>query len=438
MKKIIFVLMLAMIATFSVNAHKYRPAQISISIQTFYDELSPYGDWIYTPEYGYVWRPYFDRPESFRPYSSNGDWVYTDYGWTWVSDYRWGWAPFHYGRWYFEDYLGWLWIPGYEWAPAWVTWGSYSNYWGWAPLGPEVYVSVNFNWIAPDLWWTFVPCGNFYSHNWHDYIYDRPVHVTNITNITNIYVNDNDRNQNHWFRGPRVNDVERHSRTKVRRMEVVQSERSDNYRVENGRVNVYRPTVERGHDNYRPSETRSMENSRSANRIQQNPRSFDPGSNRTHDSKSEIRNERQTPGNRQAVEPRMQPQRNTPENGRNQENRNENPSRGTRNTVINSNEKSVQPGRSTTETGRQNEGINQNQKRSVLSDPRIGQTNARNQEPKKNTDISRKQGTGSNTANSNQRTVSEKKGNNRNSDVNNRREAKDKSSDQSAAKQRRR
>ena len=126
MKKIILFLLLSMVVVLSAEAHKNknRNTHITISIQNFYDELSPYGDWIYSHDYGYVWRPYFDNPEAFRPYSSGGHWVYTSYGWTWVSDYSWGWATFHYGRWDFDNYLGWLWIPGYEWAPAWVTWVS--------------------------------------------------------------------------------------------------------------------------------------------------------------------------------------------------------------------------------------------------------------------------------------------------------------------------
>ncbi|MBK7028485.1 MAG: hypothetical protein IPH45_04430 [Bacteroidales bacterium] len=133
MKKIFLILVFAMVTIISVDAHSNRRPHSSITFQSFYDELSPYGDWIYMPDYGYVWRPFFDRPDAFRPYSSGGDWVYTEYGWTWVSDYSWGWAPFHYGRWQFDDYLGWMWLPGYDWAPAWVTWGSYGNYWGWAP-----------------------------------------------------------------------------------------------------------------------------------------------------------------------------------------------------------------------------------------------------------------------------------------------------------------
>jgi len=43
----------------------------------------------------------------------------TDDGMTWVSDYNWGWAPFHYGRWDYNDSYGWFWIPDNEWGPAW-------------------------------------------------------------------------------------------------------------------------------------------------------------------------------------------------------------------------------------------------------------------------------------------------------------------------------
>ncbi|HMR84909.1 MAG TPA: hypothetical protein PKE30_17305, partial [Niabella sp.] len=49
---------------------------VSINFQTFYDELSPHGDWIDYPEYGYTWRPRVGS--DFRPYATNGNWVYTN------------------------------------------------------------------------------------------------------------------------------------------------------------------------------------------------------------------------------------------------------------------------------------------------------------------------------------------------------------------------
>lgn len=299
MKKITLFLLLSMVIVFSAEAHKYKNknTHITISVQTFYDQLSPYGDWIYSPDYGYVWRPYFDNPESFRPYSSNGNWVYTDYGWTWASDYNWGWATFHYGRWDFDDYLGWMWIPGYEWAPAWVTWGSYDNYWGWAPMGPNIYVQHSSNWFAPDPWWTFVPRQRFCSNDWNHYIYNRPVHVTNITHITNVYVNSN--NNNSWYNGPRVNEVERYNVGKVRRVVVTESQRPENAGLRNDRLSVYRPAVDNKRGESRPTEYRNVENARSDRRIvQNNARTNDPGINRTRENKSEARSSNQMPSQR--------------------------------------------------------------------------------------------------------------------------------------------
>jgi hypothetical protein len=296
MKKIIFLLLLSMVIVFSAEAHKYknRNAHITISVQTFYDELSPYGDWIYSHDYGYVWRPYFDNPESFRPYSSGGNWIYTSYGWTWNSNYDWGWATFHYGRWDFDNYLGWLWIPGTEWAPAWVTWGEYNNYWGWAPLGPNIYVQANLNWYAPDPWWTFVPRNHFCSNNWSHYIYNRPVRVTYITHITNIYVDNNYSygNHNSWYHGPRVNDVERYNRSRVRTIEVVDNDRAKNTGVHNNRLNVYRPVVDNNRrTESRPTQYRNIEQARSGKSIEQtNPRVNDPGNIRTRSVKEDARN----------------------------------------------------------------------------------------------------------------------------------------------------
>src|ERR1700734_1893031 len=106
-----------------------------VSYQVFYDDLSPYGQWIDYPGYGYVWMP--DAGPDFKPYATNGHWVYSDEGWIWASDYEWGWATFHYGRWFFDPSYGWMWIPGNEWAPAWVNWRQNSDYYGWAPLGPN-------------------------------------------------------------------------------------------------------------------------------------------------------------------------------------------------------------------------------------------------------------------------------------------------------------
>jgi len=112
-----------------------------ISVDVFYDALEPYGDWIETSDYGYVWHPR-DVDESWRPYTV-GNWAYTDAGWTWVSEEPFGWATYHYGRWANLEREGWVWRPDTEWAPAWVSWRHSDRYVGWAPLPPEAHFEVN-------------------------------------------------------------------------------------------------------------------------------------------------------------------------------------------------------------------------------------------------------------------------------------------------------
>ena len=107
--------------------------------QQFESALSPYGNWVEDPSYGRVWVPSQEVVgNDFEPYQSSGQWVASnDYGFTWVSDYDWGWAPFHYGRWTCLDGYGWGWVPGSLWGPAWVDWRYGGGYVGWAPLAPR-------------------------------------------------------------------------------------------------------------------------------------------------------------------------------------------------------------------------------------------------------------------------------------------------------------
>ena len=103
----------------------------------FYQKLDPYGEWRETNDYGYVWQPrQAEESRDWRPYTE-GRWVYSDAGWTWVSDEPFGWATYHYGRWLRLKRVGWVWVPGDEWAPAWVSWRTNKDYVGWAPLPPE-------------------------------------------------------------------------------------------------------------------------------------------------------------------------------------------------------------------------------------------------------------------------------------------------------------
>jgi Family of unknown function (DUF6600) len=126
---------------------EYGRARVGVNVSVFYDSLAPYGTWYSTPRFGLVWAPRVPGP-SWRPYT-DGRWVYTDYGWTWDSDLDWGWAAFHYGRWYLDPELGWVWVPGSEWAPAWVDFCEGDGWVGWAPLGPGLSFGASFTFRDP-------------------------------------------------------------------------------------------------------------------------------------------------------------------------------------------------------------------------------------------------------------------------------------------------
>ncbi|MDP3936527.1 MAG: hypothetical protein Q8R92_00130 [Deltaproteobacteria bacterium] len=99
-------------------------------------DLARSGDWVRVPGWqDYGWRPRNVAPD-WRPYS-NGRWVYTGQGWTWVPDESWGYAPSHYGRWDSVPGMGWVWQPGKKYRPAWVRWTHEGDYVGWAPIGPN-------------------------------------------------------------------------------------------------------------------------------------------------------------------------------------------------------------------------------------------------------------------------------------------------------------
>jgi hypothetical protein len=134
----------------------------NLAYKSLYDSLDSEGDWVaikksdfilsvageeanvneidYSDnEVIYVWRPFASYNDNYwNPYSS-GRWVYTYSGWIWVSNYNWGWAPYHYGRWHFSVYYGWIWIPGRIWAPNWCMWRHHDHHIGWYPHGPRLF-----------------------------------------------------------------------------------------------------------------------------------------------------------------------------------------------------------------------------------------------------------------------------------------------------------
>ncbi|WP_205880465.1 DUF6600 domain-containing protein, partial [Lichenicoccus roseus] len=73
------------------------------------DQLGGYGSWQSDPQYGEAWYPQVDP--DWAPYG-DGSWSFVEpWGWTWVDAEPWGFAPFHYGRW-FRSGGRWGWSPG--------------------------------------------------------------------------------------------------------------------------------------------------------------------------------------------------------------------------------------------------------------------------------------------------------------------------------------
>ena len=109
------------------------------------EDLASYGNWVYSNEYGWIWRPHtssISQYDDWAPYRYGG-WVWVPpYGWTWVGNEPWGWAPYHYGRWVYYNGF-WAWCPrsyyyhdrGW-WRPALVAvFVSSGNDYCWYPLG---------------------------------------------------------------------------------------------------------------------------------------------------------------------------------------------------------------------------------------------------------------------------------------------------------------
>jgi hypothetical protein len=108
------------------------------ALTDFRATLDPHGTWVDDPTYGQIWVPNGDEVgPNFAPYVSEGSWAYDD-DYTWVSNYEWGWVPFHYGRWAWTG-ASWGWIPGRVYSGAWVNWRVGSEgygYLGWGPMAP--------------------------------------------------------------------------------------------------------------------------------------------------------------------------------------------------------------------------------------------------------------------------------------------------------------
>lgn len=335
-------------------AQKIQAQDVEVSYQTFYDNLAPYGQWVYDPQYGNVWVPNEDG--DFRPYGSRGHWVMTDYGNTWVSEDPWGWAVYHYGRWTYDPYYGWIWIPGYEWAPAWVSWRYGGGYSGWAPLGPGYVIGVSY--YCPDSWWIFVEPTYMYRddcfHHWRGAGYNTTyIHQTI---IVNNYYQDNNTHVRYNY-GPRRDVIERDTHQPVQVYRVSQGNRPGAPSTNGNRVTMYRPSVNR----------ESVNTARPGNVVQA-PRQIsgpqpatNAGGNRQPQFRQDVQRQNGNnpqPGNR-LPNNNQQPGERNPVNNNNQPGRVNNQQPGDR--YQNNNNQPQPPARNNQQPGNRNQNNNQPQ-----------------------------------------------------------------------------
>ncbi len=224
--------------------------------QIFFAELSRFGEWFETREYGFVWQPTaLGADPTWRPYT-RGRWVNSDQGWTWLSDEPFGWAVYHYGRWVLLAEHGWVWVPGDDWAPAWVSWRQNDDYLGWAPLPPETLYDEVYDYdpgidlaydVSPD-YYNFVPVDHFYE----------PVQPHCVPQVTVITIIINTRNVTRFSMrgnhvhcgGPDFGWVNRHARRPARRCQLDFGGGHDHFahrnrpRLHEDRLHVFAPRVD--------------------------------------------------------------------------------------------------------------------------------------------------------------------------------------------------
>jgi hypothetical protein len=160
-----------------------------------YEDLDDYGGWRPIPEYGTVWFPHASVI-GWAPYRY-GHWAWiSPWGWTWVDDAPWGFAPFHYGRW--VNYGGaWGWVPcpprtvavAYVrpvYAPALVAWVGGPHFAAGVAFGGGIGVGVNVGWFPLGPREVFVP-------SYHvSRVYVNRVNISNTTvnqTVINNYYN---------------------------------------------------------------------------------------------------------------------------------------------------------------------------------------------------------------------------------------------------------
>lgn len=230
-------------AAYNDNSGRYD----NLDSAYFYDELQPYGLWVSSRSYGYVWIPN-NMGYNWRPYT-RGHWAWSDYGWTWVSIERWGWIAFHYGRWGWDRRMGWFWVPDVVWGPAWVAWRWGDTHIGWAPLPPgaDFVPGRGFGrrqWDIPGHSWNFVRGRDFLDRTIDRRVLPVERNLT-IIDMTRFDVNIDERDRRVFNPGVDVDFVRRQTNRPVERYKLKDSTRPGLAREEGQDLVVSKPVIRR-------------------------------------------------------------------------------------------------------------------------------------------------------------------------------------------------
>jgi hypothetical protein len=233
-------------AAVAADIHIGPSGRATVDLGFFYDDLSPYGHWVDRPQYGWVWTPRAVA-STWRPYQ-NGHWAWTDEGWIWITDEPYGWATYHYGRWYDDPDYGWSWVPGNDYAPAWVSWQEGGDYIGWAPLPPSVQFSAGPLTVslAPDAY-LFVPTRHFLDSRPFQYAVPRQ-DCERVYRQTHSFTEYQVVNQRIVNRGVPVDQIQRVVGRPVPRYQVAEmsaAQRHQGARISGNRLTVFRPEVQK-------------------------------------------------------------------------------------------------------------------------------------------------------------------------------------------------
>lgn len=164
-----------------------------------YQDLDANGTWRTDPSYGPVWVPSAVSAD-WAPYRQ-GHWAWQDpWGWTWIDDAPWGFAPYHYGRWAVVG-SQWAWVPGPDavaappaYAPALV------GFVGDGDGGADWNVALAVGGVAAAglAWFPLGPGEPWHPHRdgWSPRYYERVnrhVYVDRSVHINNTYINYRER-----------------------------------------------------------------------------------------------------------------------------------------------------------------------------------------------------------------------------------------------------